>query len=95
MEFSAYKKIVLNNLKDLLIACFRVLSLQCRIVLIIVRTFQTDIYPRSGCLFYLRQTPFNRGEVVRFVKVRAYVRTRFGKLEKVRSHYRRYSRYLR
>ena len=29
-------------------------------------------------------------EVVRFVKVRAYHRKRFGKIELVRSHYRRY-----
>ncbi len=29
-------------------------------------------------------------EVIRLVKVRAYRRVRFGKVERVRSHYRRY-----
>ena len=29
-------------------------------------------------------------EVIRLVKVRSYKRVRFGKVEKVRSHYRRY-----
>ena len=29
-------------------------------------------------------------EVIRLVKVRAYKRVRFGKVERVRSHYRRY-----
>ena len=29
-------------------------------------------------------------EVIRLVKVRSYQRVRFGKVEKVRSHYRRY-----
>lgn len=29
-------------------------------------------------------------EIIRLVKVRAYRRVRFGKVERVRSHYRRY-----
>ena len=29
-------------------------------------------------------------EIVRLVRVRAYKRVRFGKVERVRSHYRRY-----
>ncbi len=29
-------------------------------------------------------------EVIKLVKVRAYKRVRFGKVERVRSHYRRY-----
>ena len=29
-------------------------------------------------------------EIIRLVKVRAYKRVRFGKVERVRSHYRRY-----
>ena len=29
-------------------------------------------------------------EVIRLVRVRAYKRVRFGKVERVRSHYRRY-----
>ena len=29
-------------------------------------------------------------EIIRLVKVRAYKRVRFGKIERVRSHYRRY-----
>ena len=29
-------------------------------------------------------------EIIRLVKVRSYKRVRFGKVEKVRSHYRRY-----
>lgn len=32
---------------------------------------------------------FYRWEVVRLIKVRAYKRIRFGKVEKVRSHYRK------
>ena len=29
-------------------------------------------------------------EIIRLVKVRAYKRVRFGKIERVRSHYKRY-----
>ena len=31
-----------------------------------------------------------RAEIVRLVKVRAYTRTRLGKIERVRGHFRRY-----
>ena len=42
---------------------------------------------RTGLILLLTTI---RVEVIRLVRVRAYNRFRFGKIERVRSHYRRY-----
>ena len=48
------------------------------------------IYPLNGCLLYFPSKNPNRGEVKRAVKVKAYKRIRRGKVEKVRTHFRKY-----
>ena len=42
---------------------------------------------RTNCKFVIISI---RAEIVKFVRVKAYKRIRFGKVERVKSHFRRY-----
>ncbi len=42
---------------------------------------------RTHCKFVIVSI---RAEIIRLVRVKAYKRTRFGKVERVQSHFRRY-----